>query len=235
MAVVGGPDTVVTDGLVLCIDPANLRSYQSGSTDTFSLVPCTTTGSLKNNVSFLDSNSGVFNFDGSDDIITFGSNSALQIVGDLTIDIWFYPENLTPAGGILHYGLSGESIGTNALYYLDKLADSNDMRYVHEYDSGTNQLITFNTNFTLNQWQHIIVTRDASAKTVKCFIDAVETSNSLTYTTAPAGGDDGKFVLGQDFNGSTIDAQFSSIKIYNKTFTVSEVTQNYNALKDRFQ
>jgi len=46
---------------------------------------------------------------------------------------------------------------------------------------------------------------------------------------------DGKFVLGYDFNGNSPSARFSSIKIYNKTFTVSEVTQNYNALKDRFQ
>jgi len=234
MATNYGTPPIVSDGLVLCIDPANLRSYQSGSLDTFSLVPCTTTGSLKNNVSFLDSNSGVFNFDGSDDFITFGSNSTLQISGDLTIDIWFYPESLSDADGIVHYGVSGESLSDNAMYYLD-IVNSNDMRYIHEYASGTNQLINFNTNFTLNQWQHIIVTRDASAKTVKCFIDAVETSNSLTYTTAPAGGDDGKFVLGYDFNGNSLDARFSSIKIYNKTFTVSEVTQNYNALKLRFE
>ena len=60
---------IVTDGLVFYVDPANKVSYVSGSLSTFNLITPSITGSLKNDTSFVSNNSGVWDFDGTDDII----------------------------------------------------------------------------------------------------------------------------------------------------------------------
>jgi hypothetical protein len=61
---------IVTDGLVFAVDASNLVSYESGSTTTYSLTG-SYTGSLQNGVAFLPDNGGVWNFDGTDDYMSF--------------------------------------------------------------------------------------------------------------------------------------------------------------------
>ena len=89
MAVNSGPDGIVQDGLVFYIDAANTDSYVSGSSDTFSLANLSLTGSLKNNTSFISSNAGVWDFDGSDDYVNLIDKSiAVQGDGARTISAW---------------------------------------------------------------------------------------------------------------------------------------------------
>ncbi len=64
---------IVTDGLVLCLDAANARSYPStGSawTDLINQKQAT----LRNGVSFDESNSGNILFDGTDDYYSTNFN-----------------------------------------------------------------------------------------------------------------------------------------------------------------
>ena len=65
---------IVTDGLTFCIDPANPRSYVSGSSDTFNMVNLTQSGSI-NGVTYVSppTSASCWNFDAVDDYIEIGT------------------------------------------------------------------------------------------------------------------------------------------------------------------
>ena len=60
---------IITDGLVFAADAGNLVSYENGETTTYSLIG-SLDGTLTNGVDFVNSNGGVWDFDGVDDKIT---------------------------------------------------------------------------------------------------------------------------------------------------------------------
>ena len=86
--------TIVTDGLVLCLDAANSRSYPKSGT-AWSDLAGSNNGTLTNGPTFSSANGGSIVFDGSNDRVDTGVNPA-TLVGDgnpATISAWFYPSN----------------------------------------------------------------------------------------------------------------------------------------------
>ena len=81
---------IVTDGLVLCLDPANTRSY-SGAGATWTDLTRNNNLTLTNSPTFSSDNRGVFSFDGSND----------------------YAVNTSPAGSI---ATSGQSFKTFSIF-----------------------------------------------------------------------------------------------------------------------
>ena len=63
MAYAFGAPSIVQDGLVFYVDAANGDSYVSGSSDTFSLINPSITGSLKNQPPFIFDSGNVGNFE----------------------------------------------------------------------------------------------------------------------------------------------------------------------------
>ena len=60
---------IVTDGLVLCVDPANKESYPGSGTTVTDLIGNDHNGTLENGTGFNSSNFGIFTFDGANDYI----------------------------------------------------------------------------------------------------------------------------------------------------------------------
>ena len=83
---------IVTDGLVLYVDPGNQESYISGSSSTFSLINPNLTGSLKNDVVPIgDPPNFHFGVDGVDDSIEINTTDLLNGVSQFTFTAWCYP------------------------------------------------------------------------------------------------------------------------------------------------
>jgi hypothetical protein len=85
---VGYNPSIVSDGLVFFLDPANKRSYSGSGLTTNGLVGGIG-GALVNGVGFTSSNNGSFFFDGSNDYISEPNNSIFNFAsGFLTISVW---------------------------------------------------------------------------------------------------------------------------------------------------
>ena len=65
--------SIVTDGLVLCLDAANPRSYPKSGT-TWSDLAGASNGTLTNGPTFDSGNGGGIIFDGTNDFIDLGSS-----------------------------------------------------------------------------------------------------------------------------------------------------------------
>ena len=83
----GGQGNIITNGLVLRLDAANPRSYQSGSLIWNDLSGNGNSGSLVNGPAFNTSASGVIRFDGVDDYVS-DSSIVLNSYTNFTVNIW---------------------------------------------------------------------------------------------------------------------------------------------------
>jgi hypothetical protein len=86
---------IVTDGLVLCLDAANPKSYPGSGITWGDVSGQNHTGTLTFGPSYSVSNGGTISFDGSNDYVSTTFNTALA---DFTICCWF-----RKTGGIVQY------------------------------------------------------------------------------------------------------------------------------------
>ena len=216
-----GPN-IVTNGLVFYVDAANPGSYISGSSDTFNLINKNITGSLINDTVFVDSNQGVWEVDGVDDLIEIEAASALNPTTAITIETWVKPNASQGSYPVL---ICKGAINNNYLIFLQGGA-----AYLR-LTNGGNQILS-TTDLRDDQWHHIVGTYDGTTSGI--YVDSV-LENS--YTPGSGIATEGITTVGigatvaktNEFNG-----QIALTKIYNKGLTSAEVLQNYNALKGRF-
>ncbi len=90
----GHSPRIVTDGLVLCLDAANKRSYGGSGTTWTDRSKSGNNGSIAN-AQFNSDNGGVFSFDGTDDYIALGnaSNFISSSQNTATVCAWVKPNS----------------------------------------------------------------------------------------------------------------------------------------------
>jgi hypothetical protein len=228
MAYHTGP-TIVTDGLVLCLDAADRNSYAGSGSTWYDLSGSGNDGTI-NGATFDGGNNGSFSFD-STDTVSFTGNIPSIGTGDFAIETWVRLPNVTATScwrAILSIGNGFQTSGGVTLYAP---------RFTSPTNTAVAILNTINptiggiTNINDNNWHHIVLTRTSS--TLFLYVDAflenstVNTAN-ITQTS---------LIIGRDVNCSTtyFHGYITNIKIYqNKGLFSDEVTQNYNATKGRF-
>ena len=205
---------IVTDGLVLCLDAANTKSYP-GSGTTWTDTIGGNVGTLTNGPTFNSANGGYIAFDGTDDYTSFSSYSqpAYSTSTSFTWYVWVYPlEN------------------SNDVVIGNRGTDSNFTKLT------TNKFEYFNDNvggaMTLNEWQNICITKNGTSFTYykNGSSTATETS-TITKTSTDF------FVGGDPRPGSTAECsncRIAAVLVYNKALTAAEVLQNYNVYKKRY-
>ena len=229
-----GPN-IVTDGLVFAVDPGSERSYPGTGTTASSLMTAYD-GTLINGTAFSNDNGGIWELDGVNDRISFDGATILGYLGvtsgidnnvAYSMEAWIkidaYPSGISLSGDCimghdssLGIGLQVFGTGTTAYINFGYRTNSN-------YDSG---------NITINEWHHIVGTR-AVGGAIVIYIDGVADltvngDNAIDYTTTDFNIGYAPARIGP-FNGD-----ISSTRVYNKSLTAAEVTQNFNAQKSRF-
>ena len=148
----------------------------------------------------------------------------------MSIGIWFNPgPGVDGLAVIVARSVEGEAEADNAAFFFDVQAGI-DVRYIHEYGSGSNEANTFNTNLSQGVWRYIGVSRDATAKTVKMWIGDGETLtliDTYTYTNAPTGGTHASaslrlFGVAGTANKALEDASLAKFTLHDKPLTLGE-------------
>ena len=234
MSAYSGPE-IVNDGLVLCLDAVNSKSYPGTGTSWTDLSGLGNNGTLTNGPTYNTNNLGSFSLDGTDDYISF-AYPALLSLNTFSYGCWHKPT----------FNLAG----------FDTLFSRENARhYVGYTDSGQYQIFLrgdlYLTNgalespvgnagiVTANVWQFTHVNVDWPSSTFSIYHNGNlawtltntllgtsfvnNLSNDATIGSRYAGGTSNKFL-----------GDFSYFVYYSKILSATEIQQNFNATRGRY-
>jgi hypothetical protein len=224
---------IVTDGLVLYLDAANTKSYVSGST-TWADIAAGNNGTLVNGPTYNNANGGSIVFDGVNDYINIADNVNLTNTSSLSINIWFKSTDVQSRIN----DLIGK--GTSDLDEEYTVLVGNTFLY---FDVGieSGPYIQNTTTFLNNVWYNTccVHSRSGGISTLTGYVNGVATTGFTNNATAAPNNNSFPISIGKRFYNSNpygriLNGNIAQISIYNRALSVTEVLQNYNALKGRF-
>jgi len=208
--------SIITNGLVLCLDAGNTKSYPGSGTTWTDLSGRGNNGTMSN-ITFNSLNGGSMVFNGTSSSVS----NTLANPGSTPIlfDFWINSDSSSPVGifdtasnqsnvlrnysaGNVEWWLSDPSVSlgiTSGVW----------TNITVQYSFSTNRTITYYRNGSL--------------------ISTTTGSTTSTYAWS-------SLVFG-NINGGTAgwySGKIAKIKIYNRALTAAEVSQNFNALRGRF-
>ncbi len=163
--------------------------------------------------------SAAMRFDGSTGYVRVQSAPALQLAGDLTIEMWINVslatrQTLISKSAAREFELTLETSGMLNLYQGNGAASSN--------VRSANGVIQANT------WQHVVVTRTASSKTVAFYVNGVFNSSG-TYLTAPATGTNPIAIGRSDAGGGIqyVNGRLDDVAVYPGVLGAVQVAMHF--------
>ena len=232
---------IVTDGLVLCLDAGNTKSYTSGSTTWNDLTGNNNTGTLTNGPTFTSSFGGGVVFDGTNDYVACPT-SLLDNYLTGTISAWI---NLNSTTGSAITSRQRDSVGTYCIFSVGSYATSGGNIATGTpgklYWHGKNGVVQASSSNSVSAGAYSNITVTFSSTQAIFYINGVY--DSATSGDYSAGNSSGVLFpnytqIGCWNNNSVVNiplnGTMSSIFVYNRALSSSEVLQNYNANKGRF-
>ena len=213
MGISAGPNSI-SDNLAFHIDPANPRSYAGVGTVIYDLSGNGKTSYFTNGAFYQNYSKGVAILDGSDDCI---STPPFSLTSSITISVWV--KNAIRSGRVFGYSTSPDD------FLFGILATSIIIR--------TN---TANTSFTFpsanfNTWTNLVLTRDGSSVN-KVYRDGIASSVVGGVTDTIIFNQIGRY--SNSVGANNIKGSIGEVKVYNRELSASEVLQNYNASKSKY-
>jgi len=216
---------IVTDGLVFYVDAGNGKSYDgvSGGT-TWTDLAGSDDGTLTNGPTYNSANGGSIVFDGTNDYV--GSINLGITFSDITFSCW-----------VKRIGTQGDytglmiSDGTNSNSGIGIMATGKIWTF------WGNNLWDHDSNLSIADQTWTMVTVVFNSGTVNFYKnDNSETPSTGTPTTYSGTSAFPNLQIGKDrgFSSRILNGNIACASIYNRALSSSEITQNYNALKNRF-
>jgi hypothetical protein len=226
---------IVTDGLVLCLDAANRKSYPGSGTSWTDLSGNGNNGTFGGSTTapiFNNGNGGSIVFDGSNDIITMSNSSSLKPVSAMTIEIFCYIQNnSTTWASIIQYPYVSNS--HSSPYFEWGIYANMQSRYLH---SRINGITLVNSNFSVwnfNEWSNLVLTYSSSF--ARFYVNGLDAGSAGVAPSISYDNPSNNILIGKNAaGGEPFEGRMGCIKMYDKALSANEVQQNYNALKGRY-
>ena len=228
--------SIVTDGLVLCVDAANTKSYPGSGTTWTDISGKGHNGTLTNGPTFSSDNNGIIVFDGTNDTVTFSANSNFDFgTGDLTIE-GFFNKSATTALQTLVCSENYYANGYNGNWII-RITNANTIAFA-SYDGKSNEEYSeFSAPTTSGKWYHFAFVREGTGSNEsKFYLNGVVAGSGTISKSLSNAGNEG-LRIGEDNNWANafMNGKISNVKIYKgKGLTATEVKQNYKALRGRY-
>jgi len=227
---------IVTDGLVLALDAGNTKSYSGSGTTWTDLSGQGNNGTLANGPTYSSSNGGSIVLDGTNDYVQIlNSNGFGEVSTTPTISLELWANITRKSGGGQQYqqlaGFRNDGVFSFFFLLLDSSGASVNTEARIQTTSGTWDInVPYLSYF--NTWTHITFTANVN-RTDLYFNGNLIGSN--TAVSGSFGSTSGNFRIGTSLSGAypTL-GNISSVKVYNRALTASEIQQNFNALRGRF-
>lgn len=220
---------IVTDGLVLCLDAANVRSYPKTGT-AWTDLKGDNNGTLTNGPTFSSANGGSLSFDGTNDHVNCGDNFSFlddPDANEFTITSW----------------INGEAGADGTIF--SKADNSNRMVQLFTHPSDYVQIrvggtiIDGNAIVTDGAWHNVglRVRNDGGTYKARIYVDGASDSSESAIGSTTVTAD---FLIGaRRDSGNTglgylFDGKIANCLIYNRALTAEEILQNYEATVGRY-
>ena len=232
--------SIITDGLELCFDAANTKSYPGSGTTWTDMGNKGIDGTLTNGPTFDSGNIGTISFDGSNDVVDL--NSTLSSVASHNLpaswEAWVYfntsNNNQTIIGNaFVNGGVLLRTTGTSH-------SPANRIRWVYFQNGGNGTGV--DSAVLTSGWYQFVATYNGSGLSHSNF--GLYINGVAAAVTDPTFGSPSTIPQTQDFGiGGLPDESAGSyywagkiaiVRVYSKLLSATEVLQNYNANKGRF-
>lgn len=222
---IGYNPKIATNGLILCLDPGNTKSYP-GSGNTWSDLSgngnnLTMQGTLSFSSGAFTSTATISNY--------WGINPFNHPTTAVTVEMWALANSGSSSDGFWSYA-STASDNNNLLY---------DQTNLGIY--GPTGFVATNISIADGVWRQLVRTSNRTSGAEILYINgqSVFSTTVLSGTNFTAGG---SLILGQeqDSVGGSLDpnqaleGKYAIFRMYNRVLSAAEVSQNFQALRGRF-
>jgi len=239
---VGYNPKIVTDGLVLCLDAGNTKSYPGSGTSWSDLSGQGNTGTLVNGTGYSSDNLGVLTLDGTNDYInSYDDADVFDDDNSLTVSIFanINEPTKTGRGGLVSsqkFQSESDGGGYGLCIYDGTQLCVNLTKNISGTQTSYQGLCAF--TYVRQQFKYYSFTYNNSTKTVTTYMDGVQQATSTNASYAWTLNTTNRLTrIGINWQGgwgTYYNMKIGAVHIHNRALTASEVTQNYNALKGRF-
>ena len=220
---------IVTDGLILCLNGGDQKSYISGSGTTWTdRSGNSNNGTLTNGPTF--NSEGYFELDGTNDKITSGAK--LSNTENGSIYLWCKP--YTPpntSGHMMAY--QGTGVGRIWLY----IYSSGAIGLNTYFGSGKDFYLTATGTNPLNKWGLFTVTFNRNDKEKIYYNGQLINSKDISSASSDSWNSSYLATGGFDYDGPswyTAEMDVAQFLAYNVEHSADQIQQSYNAMKGRF-
>ena len=219
---------IVTNGLVLNLDAAQLRSYPTTGTAWTDLSGTSNNATLTNGPTFNSANGGSIVFDGTNDYAPSANTFTLT---EATFISWVNQNGSQPNfTGILFSRTSdaaASGLGTSYQFTTNQLGYIWNGA-VNTYSWGSGLIIP------TSAWCMVAITVTATSATgYLCKASGITSAtNTVSHSSSLT-----KFEIGRDsysLGGRYFKGNIAQSLLYNRALSSTEITQNFNAVKSRF-
>ena len=213
MSYANGPK-IVTDGLVLCLDAANTKSYPGSGSTWYDLSGNGNNGTISG-ATYSASNK-CFNYDGTDDTVTTSISSPTI----RTVFIVFRRNGTQTSTGSVLVGKRTGGCYSSALYLNYSTA-------LRAYSGGPEVAVT---SVSDNTWYHIAVVAKSAGGT-DFYVNGNYANGFSTNFNCNAMLEN----IGSSCNAiGSLKGDIPLVTAYSIEFSADQIKQNYNALKGRY-
>ena len=216
---------------ILNLDASNSLSYTGTGTTWFDMTANDLDASLTN-MSYTDP---YFTFNGTNATASIADNALLEPgTGDFTLEAWVYYSTI--AGSPRTFISKTNNGGGAADWSYGLRTNPAGATYI-EVGNGTTSVTSPSYTVSTGQWYHIVgVWTNVASNSIALYINGVsQGSNSHSFTSVK--NSTNPLYLGS-YNGGEypqwFDGRISAVRYYNTALTAGEVTQNFTALRGRF-
>ena len=219
---------IVSNGLVLNLDAAQLRSYPTTGTTWTDLSGSGNNGTLTNGPTFDSGNGGSIVFDGTND---YASTANTFTLTEATFISWLNQNGSQPnfTGILLSRTSDAAATGMGSSYQFN----ANQLGYI--WNGAINTYSWASGLFIpTSAWSMVAITITATSATgYLCKASGITSAiNTVSHSSSLC-----KFDIGRDSfsgGGRFFRGNIAQSLIYNRALSATEITQNFNALKSRF-
>jgi hypothetical protein len=221
---------IVTSGLVLALDAADRNSYVSGSTTWNDLSGGGNNNILTNGPTFNSSNGGNIAFDGIDDFCQ-GTIPSVTFSGASTIAAWWKRTSMKEWSAIF-----SNNVGTTSCNLFTYQSTSNLIGINQAGVNAAGTWIDLGTHDNLWIYGALVLQGSSNGSTVQVYAykeGSLLTSTGTLYWTLSTGT---SYYVGRHWQSAVqvLNGNIPNISVYNRALSASEIAQNYNAQKSRF-
>jgi len=158
------------------------------------------------------------NFNGSDDYVRIDNSTSLQVIGDLTIDAWIYPEDISQGRqGIVfkHYN-----------YEYEVIMQQNTGVIIFYHGNGTWESMNVGMLVSENKWNHIVIVRTMDSNKISFYLNGKFIGDD-NFTITPVSSTNSVIIGSRLGTSYFFDGIIDEVHIYEKELTSAQIQKLY--------